>query len=428
VRPVVFGLNHTTAPLEVRERLAIPSERLPDALRVLSGTFGPAVVVSTCNRTEFYAVADGAAEPPAWEQVLGALYPMEPASIGRYFYLRRDMEAVRHLFHVAAGLDSMLVGETQVLGQVRSAFSASVAAGVARDPLSRLFHQALRVGKRVHTETRLSRNELSVSSACVRLARRAAGVLNDKSALVIGAGEAGKLAARALSQAGVGKLVIINRTLSRAQALAAELQASVESFESLSVALVRADLAVSATESPDMVVTVPLVAAAMRERPDRPLALMDIAMPRDVDPGVRSLPNVALYDLDDLRDIAEAHREDQRGEAARADAIVQEEVARFQAWWDGMDVVPTVAALRRQAEAVRQREMAKALKRLGALTSQQREVLDAMSRALVQRMLHDPIITLRSDRDPRHVQAIRALFRLPATDSDALNDSSPEEE
>ncbi|MBM3945810.1 MAG: glutamyl-tRNA reductase [SAR202 cluster bacterium] len=410
MRPVVFGSSHHTAPLEVRERLAVPSEQLARALALMHAEFGQAVILSTCNRTEFYTLAHNGG--PDWSTFLQKIYPLEAESIERYFYRHEGVEAARHVFRVAAGLDSMLVGESQVLGQVRTAYSAAVTARTAHNPLSRLFHEALRVGKRARTETRLSRNELSVSSAAVRLARQAVGPLAGKQALVIGAGEAGRLAARALVQAGVGKLTVTNRTASRAEELARELNGSVVPYEEMPGALVNADIVVSATEAPDTVLTRAMLERARGEHSERALAVLDIAIPRDVDPDVRGLPYVALFDMDDLNGVAEVHRQEQLEEAAQAEAIVDEEVEKFREWWQSLDVVPTVASLRHLAEAIRKAEVARAVRRLPDLAPEEHAVVEAMSRALVKKLLHEPIATLKEHSDPRHVQAVHELFRL----------------
>ncbi len=418
MKAVVLGVSHRTAPLEVRERLAVSTERLPEALELVHRAFGHAVIVSTCNRTEFYTLAPDSARPE-WAPFLESLYPLEAASIQRYFYQHEGDDAARHLFRVAAGLDSMLVGESQVLGQVRTAYSAAVSARAVHNPLSRLFHEALRVGKRARTETRLSRNELSVSSASVRLARQAVGPLAGRHALVIGAGEAGKLAARALVQAGVGTLTLTNRTFARAEELSRELGGRVVPFDDMRRALAEADIVVCATEAPGTVLTRAALEQARGGDGARPLAVLDIAIPRDVDPDVRGLPNVSLFDLDDLNGVAEVHRQGQLAEAARAEAVVDEEVARFRVWWQSLDVVPTVASLRQYAEDIRRREVERALRKLSGLNTEQQAVVEAMSKALVKKLLHDPVATLKEQNDPRHVQAVHDLFRLSGEEEEA---------
>ncbi|MSQ12334.1 MAG: glutamyl-tRNA reductase [Dehalococcoidia bacterium] len=416
-----LGANHRTAPLEVREQLHVPSDRLPLALSLLSGAFGQGVVLSTCNRTEFYTMVNDSAavSDKAWQAFLEALYPGQARALRPYCTAYEDEEAARHLFRVASGLDSMLVGETQVLGQVRSAYSAAVAGKAVHNPLSRLFHQALSAGKRVHTETHLARNALSVSGACVRLARQTIGQLPERTALVIGTGEAGKLAARALGQAGVGTLLLTNRTFARAQELAGELGAEAVRFAELPSLLARADIVVTATEAPGTVITKRLVEQAGRHANGRSLVIMDIAIPRDADPAVRSLPGVSLFGLDDLNEIAALHRKEQQEEVAKAEAIVDEEVARFQVWRDGLAVTPTVASLRRHAEEIRQRELARALRRLSSLSDEERAVVEAMSSAIVQKLLHDPVAAIKAQADPQLLQTVQELFRISPGGRDA---------
>ncbi|MBI2936016.1 MAG: glutamyl-tRNA reductase [Chloroflexi bacterium] len=409
----VFGVNHRTAPLEVRERLSVTQDRLPAALRLLAQRSGPAVILSTCNRTEFYMVAtDTPFEAAERLGFLEELYSLDASSLERYFYVYHHDEAVRHLFRVVCGLDSMIVGEEQILGQVRDAFGAALAAGTVEGLLSKLFQHALRVGKRVRRETRIGRTDLSVSKACVQLARQHLGSLRERRALVLGAGEAGRLAARALRQGGISHLLVTNRTLSRARALAEDLGGQAVPFSRLEETLAISDVVISSTEAPGFVLTRPMLEQTINGHANGPLVLLDIAVPRDIDPSVRSLPNVALFDVDDLAAIAEAHRHRQEGEIRKVETLIEEEVGGFLAWWAELSIIPVVASLRQQAEALRQREVARAMRRLSHLNREDQEVVQALSRGLVEKLLHDPITTLKAQRDPAHLRFVKDVFKL----------------
>ena len=413
MKVTVVGVNFRTAPLEARERLAVAGELLGEANQSLAMRTGQAVVLSTCNRTEFYTmVEDPAQAQKAVAELLDESQEGAYAELAPLFYTHQHEDAARHLFRVTCSLDSMILGESEVLGQVREAFGVAVAAGTVANPLSRLFHQALRVGKRARRETEIGRNALSVSYACVELARRALGDLGGLTALVVGTGEAGKLAAKALRSVGVSRLLVTNRTFARAAELAQELGGHAVPFKELEAALREADLAVSSTGMPAYLLTPELMGRAMAGRDGRPLFLLDIAVPRDVDPAVRRVSNVVLADIDDLDAVTEANLQRRESEARRVEAIVTEEVARFLHWWDSLSIVPTIKRLRRQAEALRQREVAKALRRLGRLSPEEQGTVEALSRALVTKLLHQPITTLQVQRHPQHLQALEVLFGL----------------
>ncbi len=413
MRPTVVGISYRTAPVEAREQVALADEALRLAHRRLAEQTGQAVILSTCNRTEFYTLTDSPDEArEAVAQLLRDDAGVDYEALASYFYAHHDEDAARHLFRVACSLDSMIIGESEVLRQVREAFAAATEAGTVRAPLTRLFHQALRVGKRARTETEIGRNALSVSHACVELARRTVGDLRDLRALVVGTGEAGKLAARALHRAGVGRLTVTNRSPGPAEELAALLGGEVAPLERLSSTLTEADIVVSCTGAPTYVLNQDQVAEAMRERAGRPLFLLDIAVPRDVAPEVASVPGVRLADIDDLEVLARSNREKREMEAGRVETIVEEEVGRFREWWDVQDALPTVAALEREAENLRRQETVRALRRLRHLSPEDQAAVEAMSRALVRKLFHKPFTTLKSQRNPLHREALEELFGL----------------
>ncbi|MBI4233139.1 MAG: glutamyl-tRNA reductase [Chloroflexi bacterium] len=420
MRVLAVGLNHRTAPLEVRERLALTAEKLPEALRVLAECAGQGVILSTCNRTELYTLeGDHAHGHDGLLRFLDRYYGVAYEELFPYLYEHQHGEAARHLLRVACGLDSMILGESEVLGQVRSAFGAAVAARTVRNPLSHLFHHALRVGKRARRETDIGRNALSASRACIELARNALGALQERRALVVGAGDAGRLAARALADNGVTALLVTNRTRERAEELAQELGGKAIPFQELPQTLTQVDIVVCSTGAPGYILPQEILRQVVEERQRRPLFLLDIAVPRDVDPAVKGLPGVFLYDVDDLDVVAKANYRQREEEARKVEAIVEEEVRAFLAWWDGLTVIPTVAALRERMEALRQREVAHALQRLAHLADEDKAVVESLSLALVKKLLHQPITTLKGARNPQHLQAVRELFGLEGNGREA---------
>ncbi len=418
MKVLAVGVNHATAPLEVREKLAFTRGELPQALAALRQAHGDGVILSTCNRTEIYTLADDLDQGrSSVVRFLGESGGVSAEEFSRYLFAVEHAEAVRHLYRVASGLDSMILGETQILGQVRDAFGAAAAAGVARGVLSKLFHQALRTGKRARRETNISRNALSVSFACVELARRALGEVRGRRVLLVGLGEAGHLVAQALQSSGAGHVLVTNRTYRRAEELADEMGWQALPFEDLPAALGGVDIVVSATGSPDCIISRQMVAEALESRRDGPLFLMDIAVPRDVEPAVAELADVYLYDIDDVAAVSEANRLERQQEAQKAEALVEEEVQRFVAWWDAREAMPAVATLRQRMEAVREAEMEKLLRRMPNLTQRERWRIEAMSRALVKKALHQPTIFLKETRDPRQQQLAQELFGLVQEDS-----------
>lgn len=413
----LVGLSQRLAPVDVRERLAFPS--LPEsALESLRDCAAECVVLSTCNRTEVYAVVDDVdAAGERLGAILGELGGLEPEAYLPYVYSLRGREAVAHLYRVAAGLDSMIVGESQILGQVSAAHHAAAAVGAAGPILNWVFPHAARVGKRVRAETGIGRAAVSVSTAAVELARRSLGTLRGRVILVVGAGKVGELTTKALLHAGADRILIANRTYAHAADLASRFVggaevAAVPSFTAEVVAL--ADAVLSSTGAPDPILTADTVRQAMDMRPLRPLLLVDLAVPRDVDPEAARVGGVTLYDIDDLKAVCDTNSAQRRREASRAEDIVAEELDVFQRWWDGLRVVPTIAALRDRAEAVRRAEVRRAFRKLGALSDDQRAVVEALTTSIVNKLLHQPTARLKA-ADGSAVDydaAVRELFDL----------------
>lgn len=410
----VVGVNHRTASVEQRERLAFSAQELPAALRSLRADLGGGVLLSTCNRSELYATV--AADPGQAERLIGYLMALKGLRESIYpgrFYLYRHEQAVRHLYRVAAGIDSMVVGEAQILGQVRDALAAAHEAGSLNGVLSRLFHSAIAVGKQARSQTGIGRYALSVSSTAVALAQRTFGRLEGRTVLVISAGSTGKLAVKRLADSGAARILVTNRTFARARDLAQQLHGQALPFDRLAEALAQTDIVISSTAAQAPVLGPAQVLPALQERQGQPLLLIDIAVPRDIDPAVRDIPGVLLYDIDDLQQVSQANPEGLQREIARVEAIIEEQVGRFLDWWRSLDILPVIAALREQAEALRRREVEKALRRLPSLSDEERQRIEAMSAAIVKKMLHEPIARLKKDGDRRHLEALQELFGLP---------------
>ena len=412
---LVVGLNHRTAPLEVREQLAVTKAQLPEALRAMGSYVSQGVILCTCNRSEVYTLGpDGHREHS--QQFLGDYFNISPIDADRYLYTYGHEECVHHLFRVASSLDSMILGEGQILRQVRDSFEAAVQANTVQVPMSRLFHQALRIGKRVRHDTGIARNAMSVSRACVQLARQLLGELRQLTVMVLGTGDAGKLAARALRESGVNRMVVINRTFHRAEELACELEGEAVPWANMPNVLKDVDIVISSTGSPGYVLGAGAVQEAMSVRPERPLFLIDIAVPRDIEPAVNQVNNVFLYDVDDIQTVSDTNRQEKERDAQRAEEIVNQEVSQFLQWYRTLDVLPTIASLRKRGEEIREGELAKLLKRLDhKLTPEEMESLGAMTRAIVNKLLHDPTAYLKERRDPADARLLRELFNLKAS-------------
>ena len=406
------GLNHRTAPVEEREKVAFSTQELPDALARLRDELGNAVILSTCNRTELYATTGGG--QVEMERLLGALAACKGTYLHpRLTYFLTHDEAVRHLFRVAAGVDSMVLGESQILGQVRDAMSAATQAGSLNGVLSRLFHSAIRVGKRARTQTNIGRNAVSVSSVAVALARKTAGTLEGKTVLVISAGSTGKLAAHSLTESGAARVLVTNRTPARAAALARSIGGETVPFAHLPRALAESDIVISGTGAGGFVLGPELVAPVAAGRNGNDLLLLDVAVPRDIDPAVGELPGVRLFDIDDIEAVSRASLRGRRREVMRVGAHVEDEVEDFFSWWRSLDVVPVIAALRERAEDIRQREVERVLRRLPELGEDERKRIEAMTRAIVKKMLDRPIARLKDGADAGpYMEALQDLFQV----------------
>ncbi len=417
----VVGVNHRGASLDVRERLAYrTSEAVPalEALRDASAA-REAVMLSTCNRTEVYLVEDERDSVPGVWAAFAAKLGRDASEFG---YVRRDREAVAHLFRVASGLDSMILGEAQIHGQVRDAWE--LCRSQSGPLLNRLFQTSLLVAGRVRTETSVARGAASVSSAAVQLAKQIFGALHGKRAMVLGAGEMAELALECLVEQGVRAAIVANRTFDRAQELAERYGAAAMHFDECWPALADVDVLVCSTAAPRAVVNVEHIRPALAARGDRPLCILDIAVPRDVDLAVRRLENVFLYDLDDLQAVVAANIERRRGEMPTAEQLIGGEVDRYWEWVAGLAAVPTVTEMRSRMESMREREVSDALRRLGHLAPADRVAIEELSRSLMNKFLHEPSVRLRAaaanGRGLGVVDTVRYLFGLErSTDAGA---------
>jgi glutamyl-tRNA reductase len=418
----VAGMNHRTAPVALREQLALEDEKIREILADLAGRglLEEVMILSTCNRVEVYGVAavPGEARSLAFGRLASqrglAWRDLEPL-----VYTVTGEEAALHAFRVAASLDSMVLGEPQILGQVKDAFALAQSAGTAGPVLHALMSQAFSAAKRVRSETEVGRLAVSISYAAVELARKIFDGLEGRSVLLVGAGEMSELAARHLVDQGALPVYVANRTWSRAQELARSLGGTPVPFEQMEGTLGLVDIVITSTAAPEPIVTAAAVRAALQTRRGRPLFLIDIAVPRNVDPAVNDLENAFCYDIDDLRSVVEANLKERQREALRAQALLEREVVKFAARLQQLEVVPTIVSLREKLEAIRRAELERALARLPGSGEETRRVMEALSQAIVNKVLHAPMVKLkdssRAGHGRRWTEMISELFGLRAS-------------
>ena len=416
---VSLSVSHHTAPVEAREQLAVPdadiASRLPQVLRAEG--IDEVVLLSTCNRVEWVASgADAARCAQALRAGVQDAWFVSSAWLDKYAQIRRDEDAIRHLFRVSSSLDSLIVGEAQILGQVKRAFEVSRSAGCAGAVLQRLFHHAFRTAKRVRSETRIAENAVSISFAAVELAKKVFGRLEGKQPLVIGAGKMGTLALRHLMQAGANAPLLVNRSHERAQAAAASLGGRALPWGELASALVQADIVISCTGSQHYVVTPEIMRAVVSKRRFRPLFLVDIAVPRDVDPACGDIEPCYVFDVDDLGRVVASNLEARKAEARRALSIVEDEVIAFRQWMETNHVVPTIVQLRTKIERIKEEELERCLRQHPELAPEHRDAMMRLAHTLVRKILHEPTVQLRAsssqDESMALVSAARELFNL----------------
>ena len=410
---VVVGINHRTAPVDVRERVVFEPSRVPDALRELASlpAIDEAVIVSTCNRTELYCVTEsGDAQLAEWLQS----YHQLGSSIHHCLYRLDDMRAVAHAFAVASWLDSMVLGEPQILGQLKDAYRTAQEAGTTGPMLNRIFQAAFSVAKRVRTETQIGANAVSVASAAVAMAKNVFASFENRTALMVGAGETIALAARHLHADGLRRMIVANRSVDRARELAAEFQGFAISLDDIPAHLREADIVIASTASPNAIITRDMAANALRARKRRPMFMVDIAVPRDIEPEVAQLEDVYLFTVDDLQSVVNENMENRRQAAREADQMIATEVDRFEMRLRTRSAAPTIRRLREEAERTRQHTLDQARRMLATGRSNE-EVLDCLSATLTNRLIHAPSQRLRDaaeSGDSEIIETIADIYHL----------------
>lgn len=417
---ILVGLNHETAPVELREKLGFQSEHLPRALSQLcsASAIEEGVIISTCNRVEVYAVAHSVQDGvSAIITFLSQFHRMDGSDFKSHMVTMTGLDVPRHLFSVASSLKSMVLGETQIQCQIKSAFEAALACGSTGAILSALFQNALTTGKRVRNETSISEHSLSISSTAVSLVRKRLPDLSNKHVLVVGNGKMGVLAIKALLKSGVGELTLVNRTEESAQELARDLGLTAHGLDHLEDDMARADVVISSTGAPHAVITRDMAERVAQRRNHRPLLLIDIAVPRDIEPDVSTVAGVSLFNIDQLQDAIESNREKRAQEMARAEAIISEELEHYQSWLQTLEVKPTIKRLRKRAEQIREAELQRALRRFESnLSENDSQLLKELTSRIVNKMLHEPIAKLRTEaaggNGQNYTLAINQLFGL----------------
>ncbi|BBB90256.1 MAG TPA: glutamyl-tRNA reductase [Methylomusa anaerophila] len=432
---VVLGLNHRTAPVEIRECFSFSEEQVKTALKHLHeyDDIRECVILSTCNRTEMYAVVEDADDAlPVMQEFLDRMAPgvLAVTEYDYLFYYQED-ECIRHLFRVSASLDSLVMGEGQILSQVKKAYAIARGVGTTSTVLNTLFNKAIAVGKKVRTATRIAYNAVSVSYAAVELAKKAFGDLSASNILILGAGEMSELTARYLVASGVKTVFVSNRNFDRAARLAANFNGVAVPFEDFMKCAVEADIVVTSTGAPHYIISAWDVAHLMPKRRGRPIIFIDIAVPRDVEPEVAAIAGSTLYNIDDLEAVVESNLKSREQEARAAEAIIDEEMAELVQKFRYLSYRPTLARLTDKGEAIRRREMKRALTKLPDITFDEKRVIENMAKMIVRKLLRDPIIRMNeaagTDKEQYYLDAIRKLFKLDSTlnvarDMDMLED------
>ena len=422
---LMIGLNHKVAPVAVRERLAFGPERVSVALRELTGAekieINEAALLSTCNRTEIYiCTCDSTAGEARLHDFLADHAKLSLERLRRIVYTVRGEAAAEHLMQVAAGLDSLVLGENEILGQVRSAAEMAHDAGATGPILSALFRYAIQAGKRARAETEIGRGDVSVASVVVELAEQVLGPLHDRTALLIGAGKISAITARALVKAGLRCIMIANRTFEKAQKLARNLNGTAVHFDALSDVLTQADIVICSTGAPHYILMKDEVHKIMKERKQKPMFIIDISVPRNIDPAINDLDNVYLYDVDNLQGIIDTNIQERAKEAEKAEQIVDEEIGSFLKWTAALTATPTIVALRNKAEEIRKNEVEKTLLKMGPLEEKTIRSIEQLTSSIVNKLIHPPTAALKAEEDDKEqmLGIIQKLYNLQIESDD----------
>jgi glutamyl-tRNA reductase len=431
----LIGVNHKSAPLEVRERLAIPESRLPDCCRDLTTHPGieEGLIISTCNRVELIThTANGSADLRGF---LHDHFQLKSQDLDPHLYEFREKDAVRHVFRVASSLDSMVVGEAQILGQVKEAYATARAVGAVRGQLDQLFTRAFAVAKRVRTETAVGSSSVSIASVAVELAKKIFGSLQGKNIFIVGAGKMSELAARHLMAHGCASIFVSNRTYDRAVGLAHRFNGQAIKFDDLYESCDRADIVITSTGAPHAIFRREHGEQFLARRKNKPMFFIDIAVPRDVAPEMAQLDGIFVYDIDDLQQAVSSHVADRRKEAEHAEAIIASEVEKFEARFEAreqtLDVVPTIVSLQEHLETIRQAEIDRIRGRMGHITPEQEMAIEALTRGIINKVMHTPITTLKSAAKESEVttviDVVKKLFNLRAKEKSPAEPTKKEE-
>ncbi|MFZ3138419.1 MAG: glutamyl-tRNA reductase [Thermodesulfovibrionales bacterium] len=417
MKAFVIGLNHNTADLDVREKFAFNGPKLEQGLMAFREVpeVEEAIILSTCNRVELYAnVTDIEKASEAIKIFLSDFHSINRASLDKSIYIYDDIKAVRHIFRVASSLDSMVVGEPQILGQLKDSFELALSKKTTGFLLNKLMKKAISVAKRVRTETRIAENAVSISFAAVELAKKIFTDLSTKVFMLLGAGEMAELAARHLIGNGVKEVLVSNRTHERACELAKEFNGRPVKFDDFIHEMARTDIVICSTGAPHYILTKGQMQKVMKERKQRQVFIIDISVPRNIDPEINDLDNVYLYNVDDLQGVIDTNKFERQREAAKAEKIVEEELETFQKWLSSLDSVPTIVALREKAEEIKKEELDKLFNRIQGIGEKEREAIEYMATALMNKLIHSPTAALKDSSEDKDtlVAIIRKLYGI----------------
>jgi len=419
----VVGLNHKTADVELREKLAFSGPKLEEGLRRIRTIQGirETAIISTCNRVEIYLhVQDIEKAYAAIKDFLVEFFDIRRESLGTALYLHEDLSAVKHIFRVASSLDSMIVGEPQILGQLKDAFDFALEKKTTGVLLNRLLKKSISVAKRVRTETRIAESAVSISFAAVELAKKIFTDLEGKSFMLLGAGEMAELAAKHMMNNGVQDIIVANRTFERGCELSREFNGRAIRFEDFPSELVHADIVICSTGAPTFVLLKEHMQKVMKERKQKPVFIIDISVPRNIDPGINDMDNVYLYDVDDLKGVVDTNISERQKEAAKAEAIVEDEIETFKKWMMTLDSVPTVVALRERADAIRKEELERFFNRFPSLGEKERKAVEGLAGSIINKLIHAPTVALKNDAEDKDVliALIKRLYGLNGEDDE----------